>query len=139
MQTEGIAKPLPEPTALSQKYWEGLSQGRLLLQKCGGCGKVRHYPRLLCDTCHSLEVDWIAASGRGAVHSWTVAHHAFHPAFKADLPYTLLIVDLEEGVRAMGRYTAGTNPPPKIGLPVRFLAQPAVNGFSLPSFTPIQT
>jgi uncharacterized OB-fold protein len=47
-------------------------------------------------------VVWKDANGHGTVHSWTVAHHAFHPAFAADLPYTLVTVDLEEGVRALG-------------------------------------
>jgi uncharacterized OB-fold protein len=36
------------------------------------------------------------ASGRGRVHSWTVAHHPFHPGFKEELPYIVAIVDLEE-------------------------------------------
>lgn len=65
---------------------------------------LRHYPRLLCDRCYSTEAAWHEASGRGRIHSWTVAHHAFHPAFAADLPYTLLTVDLEAGVRALGRW-----------------------------------
>ena len=49
---------------------------RLLIQRCTHCGKLRHYPRLLCGSCHSTVVEWIEASGRGAIHSWTVAQHA---------------------------------------------------------------
>ena len=97
-------KPSPEPNELSRPYWEAAAQGRLLLQHCAACGKVRHYPRLLCDDCYSDAVAWKPGSGRGAVHSWTVAHHAFHPAFAAELPYTLVTVDLDEGVRALGRW-----------------------------------
>jgi uncharacterized OB-fold protein len=100
-------KPIPHPTALSRPYWEAAAQGRLVLQRCTACGKVRHYPRLLCDHCYSDAVDWIPASGRGKVHSWTVAHHAFHAAFAAELPYTLVTVDLDEGVRALGRWQGG--------------------------------
>jgi uncharacterized OB-fold protein len=36
-----------------------------------------------------------------------VCHHAFHPGFAAELPYTLVTVDLEEGVRALGRWQGG--------------------------------
>lgn len=102
-----IDKPLPLPNALSQPYWEAALNGRLVLQCCAACAKVRHYPRLLCDRCFSSEVNWIPATGRGTVHSWTVAHHAFHAAFAAELPYTLVTVDLEEGVRALGLWRGG--------------------------------
>ena len=107
-----IARPVPPPSALSAPYWEGAAAGRLMIQRCSGCGLLRHYPRLLCSSCYSTAVNWIEASGRAAIHSWTVAHHAYHPSFAADLPYTLLTVDLEEGVRALGRWRGGT---PAIG------------------------
>ncbi len=97
-------KPNPAQSELSRPYWEAAAQGRLVLQSCTACGKVRHYPRLLCDSCYSDVANWIPASGRGTIHSWTVAHHAFHPAFAPELPYTLVTVDLDQGVRALGRW-----------------------------------
>lgn len=111
-----VDKPTPQPTPLSQRYWEAAAAGRLVLQRCAACGKLRHYPRLLCDQCYSDQVEWQPASGRGRIHSWTVAHHAFHKAFADELPYTLVTVDLEEGVRALGRWSGG---PPSIGMPVQ--------------------
>jgi uncharacterized protein len=113
---EPLAKPLPVPTPLSQPYWDGLRAGQLLLQACTGCGVLRHYPRLLCDRCYSDGVRWQAADGRGVIHSWTVAHHAFHAGFAPDLPYTLVTVELREGPRALGRWLGGA---PALGLPVR--------------------
>ncbi len=102
--TEKPARPSPQGNALSAPYWEAAAQGRLLLQQCADCGKVRHYPRLLCDGCFSERTQWTPASGRGTVHSWTTCHHAFHPGFAAELPYVLVTVDLAEGVRALGRW-----------------------------------
>ena len=127
MSTE---KPKPHATPDSEPYWDAAHQGKLRLQRCASCGLVRHYPQPVCPRCCSLDTEWIEASGRGTIHSWTVAHHAFHPAFKADLPYTLLIVDLEEGPRAMGRLDPGSAPP-RIGLPVRVAFGPD----RLPIFT----
>ena len=101
------ARPPQIPTDLSRPFWEGAQQGLLLIQRCSGCGTLRHYPRLLCDQCYSDAADWVEASGRGVIHSWTVSHHAFHPSFKSELPYTLVTVDLEEGVRALGRWRSG--------------------------------
>ena len=109
-------KPLPQVSEISRPYWDAAAQGRLVLQCCAKCGKVRHYPRLLCDACYSDAADWKPASGRGKVHSWTVCHHAFHKAFAGDLPYTLVTVDLEEGVRALGHWHGGATP--VIGQPV---------------------
>ncbi|MGR9089397.1 MAG: Zn-ribbon domain-containing OB-fold protein [Gammaproteobacteria bacterium] len=100
-------KPVPVPGALSQTYWDGLAAGELRLQYCAACGTPRHYPRLLCDRCYHAEVEWKPASGCGRIHSWTVAHHAFHPGFAAELPYTLVTVDLDEGPRALGRWRGG--------------------------------
>ncbi|MCB1747326.1 MAG: OB-fold domain-containing protein [Gammaproteobacteria bacterium] len=114
--TDTPARPEPPPSALSAAYWEGLRRGELLLQVCANCGVPRHYPRLLCCECYHDGVHWCAASGRGRVHSWTVAHYAYHPAFAAELPYTLVTVDLEEGPRALGRWYGGAL---AIGLPVR--------------------
>lgn len=128
-------RPLPHPSELSQPYWQGTAEGRLLIQTCANCGKLRHYPRWLCDACHSFEVRWTPASGRARVHSWTVAHHPFHGAFAAELPYTLVTVDLEEGVRALGRYADPAGAGLRIGLPVRLEMRPAAEGIGLPWFS----
>ena len=33
---------MPTPTRESQPYWDGLREGKLMLQHCAACGKVRH-------------------------------------------------------------------------------------------------
>ena len=110
------AKPQPVPSALTQPYWDAARRGQLVLQQCSGCATIRHYPRLLCAHCHSADAHWTPASGLGHIHSWTVCHHVFHPGFAADVPYVLVTVDLQEGVRALGRWRGG---PLAIGVPVR--------------------
>ncbi|MGG5810859.1 Zn-ribbon domain-containing OB-fold protein [Falsiroseomonas sp. CW058] len=129
-------KPAPHPSALTQPYWDGAARGVLRIQHCGACGKPRHYPRHICDACHSFEVEWKDSGGRGTVHSWTVAHHPFHPGFKDDLPYTLVVVDLAEGVRALGRFSEVTGAGLRIGLPVRLSFFEGGGGFALPTFAP---
>ena len=115
-----IHKPSPQTSELARPYWEAAAQGKLVLQSCSACGKIRHYPRLLCDACYSDAVTWLPSEACGTIHSWTVAHHAFHPAFAAELPYTLVTVDLDEGVRALGRWRSSpANPAMSIGLPVQ--------------------
>jgi len=130
------AKLTPSPTADTQPYWDGLNEGRLRLQRCTDCGKLRHYPRPVCDACFSMNVAWVDASGRGSVHSWTVTHHAFHPGFKPDLPYALVTVDLDEGVR-MQAQLRGLDPSElRIGLPVQVAFEAATDSLTLPVFVP---
>lgn len=119
---EAVSKPVPVPSAVSAPYWEGLHAGELRLQACADCGQLRHYPRLLCSHCYSRAHRWLVASGRGRIHSYTVAHYAYHPAFAGELPYTLVTVDLEEGVRALGRWLGPATP--VFGAAVMLVIQP---------------
>ncbi len=131
--SEQISRPVPEPSELSSPYWQGLERGELLLQACAHCGKLRHYPRLLCDACYQRGHVWQAAQGHGRIHSWTIAHHAFHPGFKAELPYTLVTVDLDEGPRALGRWQGDAL---TIGMSVQAWFVPYDGGANL-AFAPV--
>jgi uncharacterized OB-fold protein len=131
------AKLVPSATLDTQPYWDGLNEGRLRLQRCADCGKVRHYPRPVCDACFSMNVAWMDASGNGRVHSWTVTHHAFHPGFKPELPYTLVTVDLDEGVRMQAQLRGLDARELRVGLPVRVAFEPATEGLTLPVFVPV--
>jgi uncharacterized OB-fold protein len=133
MTDQAVSYPSPHADHLSAPYWDGTKRGVLVIQRCTGCGKQRHYPQVLCVDCYSDDYDWIEASGHGTVHSWTVCHHAFHPGFASDLPYTLVTVDLEEGVRSLGRFEGGVL---AIGLSVRATFPRRPDGFGMLTFTP---
>ncbi|MGB3070167.1 MAG: Zn-ribbon domain-containing OB-fold protein [Ottowia sp.] len=94
-------KPVPVPTPETEAFWEGCAQERFLLQHCGHCGHVQFYPRPLCMQCHGTGLEWRAAGGGGCIHSYTVVHRGPGPAFDADVPYGLVLVDLDEGPRIM--------------------------------------
>jgi uncharacterized protein len=128
--------PVPHAEGLSAPYWDGTRRGALVVQRCTGCGTLRHYPQVLCAACHSNGHDWTEVSGRGTVHSWTVCHHAFHPAFADDLPYTLVTVDLDAGVRAMGRLDAVADGTLALGLAVRATFPLRSDGFGQLTFVP---
>ena len=97
--------------------------------RAGGCfcknaGNAKRFATtrgLSCDACYSFEVKWIEASGLGAVHSWTITHHAFNPGFKLELPYILVTIDLEEGVRVQVPLRGAKETDIKLGLPVRII------------------
>ena len=114
-------------------YSDGAARGVLVLQKCGSCGLVRHYPQVLCPSCYSFDVEPLESIGTGTVHSWTVAHHAFDPAFADQLPYVLLTVDMAEGVRVLGRFSGE----PAMGAAVRITFEPAPDGSPMPMFVAV--
>ncbi len=132
MTDKSYNKPVPEPTPESRPFWDSLASGRLSFQKCGACGVIRHYPRPMCSACHSMATEWVEASGRGKVHSWTVTYHAFNPGFRDELPMVLATVDMEEGVR-MNAQLRGVDPDSlTIGLPVRVDYEQVQEGLTLP-------
>ncbi len=107
MEAPEIKGLRPKATRDSKPYWDGLLEGRLLIQQCGNCGAFRHYPRPVCPDCYSMDVKWREMQGQGIVHTWTVSHHAFHHAYKKHLPTVYVTVELPEGPRMVGRLVDG--------------------------------
>ena len=97
--TEAYAKPLPAPSPVTQPFWDGLREGELRIQRCRDCAKHVFYPRTACHYCLSDRLEWVKASGRGTLYSFTIVRRAMNPAFQADVPYVFAIVELEEGPR----------------------------------------
>lgn len=81
-------------------FWEGTAARELRIQRCNACGELRHPPGPMCPACHRADRGHVVASGRGTVFSWVV-HHAPQVPGK-QLPLTLALVELEEGVRMVG-------------------------------------
>lgn len=93
------ARPLPSPNDLTTGFWEAATRHELVVQRCGGCDLLRHYPQPMCAACHSTDWTWSPVSGRGVVYSFTVTEQAFHPAWADALPYAVATIELDEGVR----------------------------------------
>jgi uncharacterized OB-fold protein len=78
-------------------FWEGTRQGELRLQTCNSCGLLRHPPGPVCPSCHAMDRGYVVASGRGTIFSFLVHHAPQMPG--RELPVTIALVELEEGVR----------------------------------------
>jgi uncharacterized OB-fold protein len=105
-----IAVPLPIRDALSAPYWDALGEGRHIFQRCIACGNAWLPPRHECPRCLHAAWGWETASGSARLVSWVVYHTAFHPAFKERLPYTVAIVELDEGPRLISNIVAIDDP-----------------------------
>lgn len=98
-------------------------------QHCLRCGHDQFPPRVSCTRCHGSDLEWQPASGRGTVFSFTIVHRAPTDAFKADVPYALAIVELEEGVRAMMNVRTADLSAIAIGAPVEIVFEPTEDGY----------
>jgi uncharacterized OB-fold protein len=127
-------RPLPTPTRDSQPYWDGMREGRLMLQHCAACGEVRHYPRPVCPHCFSMESRWEEAPLGGKIHTWTVCHHPFNFFFKQAAPYVVALVDMDAGVRVNAPLRGVTETDLEIGARVRLAFEPVTKDVTLPYF-----
>lgn len=101
-------KPVPAIDPDSAAYWAAVQDHRLIIKKCGRCEKTHFYPRELCPHCHSDDLSWVEASGRGSIYSYTVCYRPAGPAFADEAPYVVALVELEEGPRMMSRIHGAT-------------------------------
>src|SRR5690348_3001400 len=88
--------PAPVPDVLTEPFWTGARERRLVIQRCRGCGLWVHLPRPVCRRCQSFDLGHESVSGRGTVYSFTETWKAFHPFFVDRLPYLLAVVELVE-------------------------------------------
>ena len=116
-------KSLPKVNSIDRDFWQGAAQGKLLLQKCKKCSHLQFFPRATCTDCFSMDLDWVQASGRGTVHSFTLVRVPRNPAFKEDVPIYYVDIILEEGVLMQSRILGKDKEKVKIGSPVKVFFQ----------------
>lgn len=131
-----VPKPVPAITPEMAPFFEGSRRGRLMVQKCEECGSLRFPARESCPRCLSAKAGWVAVSGRGEVYSFNVMHQVYHPAFAAEIPYAVVVVKLEEGVK-MTSSLVGVKPHDiRCGMPVEAIFERVSEQVTLPKFRP---
>ncbi len=121
---------------LAAAFYTECGKGHLSFQRCGDCDRWRHLPRQRCGECGSAAWTWEPSSGVGRVVSWTVTHRAPHPGFADQVPYAVVIVELEEGVRMVSGLRGLEPQALTLDLPVRVVFEPADEGRAVPFFGP---
>jgi uncharacterized OB-fold protein len=128
------AIPHPRPRPLSQPFWDGLSRGELLFQRCDECAGSTHTPAMVCAHCGSRRLAWVPSSGRGIVYSWTIVWRPQTPAFT--VPYVPIIVDLEEGWQMLSNMVGCAHDDVRVGQAVEVVFHPLSADITLPYFRP---
>lgn len=132
-----MSRPRPGPSPATEAFWAATSEERFLLQRCPRCGAAQFYPKVTCTACGAPEPVWEEASGRGTVHTFTVARRATAPAMEPYVPYAIAIVELAEGPRVTTNVVGCDVDAVRVGLPVELVwDEPGPDGFRLPLWRP---
>jgi uncharacterized OB-fold protein len=122
----------PVPDTDDQFFWDGVAEGKLLLERCAACKTKRHPPSPMCGRCNSVERESFEASGRGTVYSWIESRHPSAPDSDTRI---VVLVDLEEGLRMVANLQGIALADVQPGLPVEVFFD-EIDGTKLPQFRP---
>lgn len=126
-------KPVPIVDGDSSVFWEGCKANKLLIQRCRSCQTPIFYPRAMCPSCMSMDLDWVESTGQGVVYSYTIARRPAHPSFADDVPYVVALIDLDEGVRMLSNIVGCDVNEVRCGKPVRVVFEERAD-YRLPVF-----
>lgn len=101
-----------------EQFYKYINQRRLMGGKCQKCGKVHLPPRPLCDKCFSRGFEWVELPETGELLTYTVIHVA-PPQFESMTPYTVGIVQIEDGLRIPGIIREAPPNQVKIGMKLK--------------------
>jgi len=97
------------------QYWAHLRAGRLMIQRSRSSGQWVFYPRLIAPGTGAADLEYVPISGLGTVYSTTTVRRTG----KHDDHHNVCLVDLDEGVRMLGRIIGVTPEEICIGLRVQ--------------------
>ena len=89
-------------------YNEALKEDRLLGLECKSCGAITVPPKMVCRKCTSSELEIVQLKGTGDIKTFTTVNVAAEGR-EAEVPYTIVMVKLDEGPWIMGNLS-GINP-----------------------------
>ena len=126
----------PPVTEEAEAFWSATERRELVLPWCTSCEQAFWYPRPVCPRCLQPDVEWRTASGHGEVYAVSVMHRPAHPGMAGRVPYTVALVDLDEGVRLLTNVVGIDADEVHVGMEVAVTWEPMSDGRNLPVFAP---
>jgi uncharacterized OB-fold protein len=129
-------KPVPVVNTWARPFWDAAKEERLIIQKCGDCSQYVFYPRIACPHCGADSLEWVKASGRGRVYSYTVVENNAPSAFLAGMPFVVAVIRLDEGVQMLSNVVGCDPHTVECDMPVEVCFERLDDEFTLPKFRP---
>jgi len=84
-----------------EQFYKFASERKLMAAKCKKCGTMLLPPRPMCTKCFSSDLEWVKLKSKGKLVTYTVIHVS-PKQFESLIPYTVGIVELEDGLKLPG-------------------------------------
>ncbi len=127
----------PAPSPATAPFWAGAREHRLTLPRCTACRRWLHPQAGGCPCGMAEDTEWEEASGGATLVSFTVVRRAPHPALADDVPYTVLLVALDEGPQLVSGL-AGDGHPLEVGERLDVWFDDIDDELTLPRFAPVR-
>ena len=113
-------RPLPRANVYvdTRPFWEGVAQGKLMLQYCTEANRFQHYPRPVSQYTGRRTLTWREVRGTGTVYAATVVRIP-GPGLEGRTPLSVVTVEVDEGVRILGNVLDCSPEDVKIGARVK--------------------
>lgn len=133
-----VETPRPDCEPWEREFWRRCSERSLRFQSCARCGVIRHPPMPVCASCRSTDEAWLEAQGDPELYTYTVIHHASHPALSRVAPYNVALVIFPDmqGVRLVTNIVDCRNEDLRIGMKLTLVWEEVSSMGALPRFRP---
>ncbi|ROM33941.1 hypothetical protein BK648_24590 [Pseudomonas poae] len=143
MTDELISKAPPDELfelatdAWTEPYWNAAREHRLVMPRCTDCGKAREIGAPFCHHCQSQGIEWVQASGKAKIYSYTVVRFALIEAMKECVPYVPAVIQLDDfqDNKLISNVVGVALSDITIGSSVELIWHDRADGVSLPRFT----
>ena len=129
MSTQRVFPDPPENVEY-EEFWTNVNDGKLLLPRCKDTDQFFWYPRKTSPFTLSGNIEWVQASGKGVIYTFSVMR-------RAEPEYVIAYVRLDEGITMMTNIVESDPDSLEVGQPVELLMQESENGQKIPVFKPV--
>ncbi len=127
-------RPLPNVDGPDQPFWRALRRGEVSVQRCGNCGLYRFPATRFCPQCRSETSEWHVVAPTGIIETWCIFHRPYFDSLS--VPYTVIQVRLECGVRLFSNPVGVEARALRIGMPVEAMFEDVTPDVTLLKFKP---
>ena len=119
----------PAVSMETEAFWQAADEGKFLLKTCGDCNQIHYYQRAICPHCMSDNTEWVEASGKAKIYTFTVLR-------RVAIPYAVAYVTLQEGPTIMTNIVDCDFDTLAVGMDVEVTFRKTDGGHDLPVFRP---
>ena len=127
-------RPLPQTDGPDRPFWQALRRREVQVQRCGSCGTHRFPATRYCARCRSDVSEWVVVAPSGTLETWCVFHRPYFEGLP--VPYTVIQVRLDCGVRVFANPAGVKNDKLSIGMPVEAVFEDVTGDVTLLMFKP---